>query len=169
MNNITKGELMGKTFNLLKKVNQFFADIGGIALTFMMCLIVADVILRCFNYPILGAYEMEALSLAIVIGFSMPKASMDRNHIQMEMVIERLPAQRKAIMNTFTRIICIVLFGIIGYNLFLVGNEYLSTGETSATLQIPFYPIAYCVAVCCILQCFVFVSDIVKIWRGQYE
>jgi TRAP-type C4-dicarboxylate transport system permease small subunit len=160
---------MEKMFNLLQKVSRAFTDIGGVALTFMMCLTVADVILRCFNYPILGAYEMVALSLAIVIGFSIPKASMDRSHIQMEMVIERLPAQGRALLNTFTRILCIILFGIIGYNLIVVGNEFLSTGETSATLQIPFYPIAYCIAVCCFLQCFVFVSDIVKIWRGQYE
>jgi len=160
---------MEKKFNLLQKVCRLFTDIGGVALTFMMCLTVADVILRCFNYPILGAYEMVALSLAIVIGFSIPKASMDRNHIQMEIVIERMTSERRAVLNTFTRICSIILFGVIAYNLFLIGNEYLSTGETSATLQIPFYPIAYCIAVCCFLECLVLVFDIVKIWRGQYE
>jgi len=160
---------MEKKINLLQKVCRLFTDIGGVALTFMMCLTVADVILRCFNYPILGAYEMVALSLAIVIGFSIPKASMDRNHIQMEIVIERMTSERRAVLNTFTRICSIILFGVIAYNLFLIGNEYLSTGETSATLQIPFYPIAYCIAVCCFLECLVLVFDIVKIWRGQYE
>ncbi|OPY71775.1 MAG: Tripartite ATP-independent periplasmic transporter [Syntrophorhabdus sp. PtaU1.Bin058] len=160
---------MEKVFNLLQKVSTVFTDIGGVALTFMMCLTVADVILRCFNHPILGAYEMVALSLAIVIGFSVPRVSIDRGEVQMEILLERLSPGNRAILNTFTRILCIGLFVVIGYNLILVGNEFRSNGETSATLQIPFFPIAYCISVCCFLECFVFVFDIVKIWRGQYE
>ena len=160
---------MKGAFNVLERVTRIFIDIGGVALTFMMCLTVADVVLRSFGYPILGAYELVGLSLAIVIGFSIPKVSMDRGQVYMEILLERLPAKNRAILNTFTRILCIILFGIIGWNLFLVGNEFHSTGEVSATIRIPFFPIAYCIAVCCLLECFVFIFDIVKIWRGQYE
>jgi TRAP-type C4-dicarboxylate transport system permease small subunit len=155
--------------NIIERVSRIFADIGGVALTFMMCLTVADVVLRTFDYPILGAYEMVGLSLAIVIGFSIPKVSMDRGQVYMEIILERLPSRNRAILNTFTRILCIILFSVIGWNLFLVGNEFLATGEVSPTINIPFFPIAYCVAVCCFLECLVFVFDIVKIWRGQYE
>ena len=42
-------------------------------------------------------------------------------------------------------------------------------GNTHATIQLPFYPVAYGVAVCCLLECCVFIFDIVRIWRGQYE
>ena len=160
---------MKSAFNVLERVTRIFIDIGGVALTFMMCLTVADVVLRSFGYPILGAYELVGLSLAIVIGFSIPKVSMDRGQVYMEILLERLPAKNRAVLNTFTRILCIILFGIIGWNLFLVGNEFHATGEVSATIRIPFFPIAYCIAICCFLECLVFISDIVKIWRGQYE
>ena len=33
----------------------------------------------------------------------------------------------------------------------------------------PFYPIAYGVAVSCFIQCLVMVCDIVKIFGGKYE
>jgi TRAP-type C4-dicarboxylate transport system permease small subunit len=160
---------MKSAFNVLERVTRISIDIGGVALTFMMCLTVADVVLRSFGYPILGAYELVGLSLAIVIGFSIPKVSMDRGQVYMEILLERLPAKNRAVLNTFTRILCIILFGIIGWNLFLVGNEFHATGEVSATIRIPFFPIAYCIAICCFLECLVFISDIVKIWRGQYE
>jgi len=161
---------MTKTaLDMLQRVSRIFADIGGVALTFMMCLTVADVVLRTFDYPIMGAYEMVALSLAIVIGFSIPKVSMDRGQVYMEIILERLPSRKRAILNTFTRILCIILFSVIGWNLFLVGNEFLATGEVSPTINIPFFPIAYCLSVCCFLECLVFVFDIVKIWRGQYD
>ncbi len=31
------------------------------------------------------------------------------------------------------------------------------------------YPIAYGIAVCCLLECCVFIFEIVGIWRGEYE
>jgi len=38
-----------------------------------------------------------------------------------------------------------------------------------ADLQLPFYPVAYGVAVSCFVQCLVLVADMVKIYRGEYE
>jgi len=34
---------------------------------------------------------------------------------------------------------------------------------------LPIYPVAYGVAVCCFLQCAVFLFDIVKIWSRAHE
>jgi hypothetical protein len=39
----------------------------------------------------------------------------------------------------------------------------------SLTLQLPFYPVAYGVAVACFVQCLVLLTDVVKITRGEYE
>ena len=143
--------------------------IGGAALTFMMFLTVADVLLRIVGRPILGTYEIVGLALALVIGFGIPRVSMDRGHVYMEFIVDKLPKNSKMVMLTFTRLLCIALFVIIGYNLFSVGNEFHSSGEVSPTLKLPFFPVAYGVGVCCFIECLVFVSEIIKIWRGQYE
>ncbi len=143
--------------------------IGGSALTFMMFLTVADVLMRAGGHPILGTYEIVGLALALVIGFGIPKVSMDRGHVFMEFLIEKCPKNWKAIFNTFTRLLCIGLFLIIGYNLFSVGNEFHMSGEVSPTLKLPFFPVAYGVGVCCFIEVIVFINDIIKIWRGRYE
>lgn len=160
---------MEKIFGIFLGVTKILNIIGGTALTFMMFLTVADVFTRSGGYPILGAYEMVGLSLALVIGFGIPTVSLDRGHVYMEIVLDRLSKRNKAIMNTFTRILCIILFAIIGYNLFPIGSEFHASGEVSSTLKIPFFPVAYGVGVCCFLECFVFIFEIVKIWRGQHE
>ncbi len=143
--------------------------IGGIALSFMMFLTVADVVGRAGGHPLIGTYEIVALCLALVIGFPIPKVSIERKHVYMEFLLERLPPKGKAVMNTVTRLLCLGLFVLIGYNLFSIGNEFHLSGEVSSTIRIPFFPVAYGVGVCCFLECLVFMYDIVKIWRGDYE
>ena len=160
---------METLIRILQKVSKILSTIGGAALTFMMCLTVADVLLRAWGRPILGTYELVSLTLAIVIGFSIPKVSLDRGHVYMEIVLEKLSKRDRAIMNTFTRMLGLILFAIIGYNLFLIGNEFHVSGEVSSTLKLPFFPISYFVGVCCFIECFVFMFDIVKVWRGKYE
>jgi len=160
---------MMRLFGVLLGVNKILSYIGGAALTFMMLLTVADVILRAGGRPILGTYEIVSFSLAIVIGFTIPKVSLDRGHVFMEIVLDKVSKDSKAILNTFTRLLCLILFAIVGYNLFLIGNELITSGEVSSTLKLPFYPIAYGVGVCCFIECFVFIFDIAKIWRGEYE
>ena len=160
---------METLFGVLVRVSKILGYIGGAALTFMMFLTVADVLMRAGGHPILGTYEMVALSLAIVIGFTIPKVSLERANVYMEILLEKLSKRNRAIMNTFTRILCILLFAIIGYNLLLIGNEFHTSGEVSSTLKIPFFPIPYFVGISCFIECFVFIFHIVKIWRGEYE
>ena len=154
---------------LLRAVSDWLNAIGAITLTFMMLLTVADVLLRATGHPILGTYEVVGILLAVVIGFSIPKVSMDEGHVYMEFLIDRLSRRNKAVMLTFTRLLCIGLFLLIGINLFSVANEFRLSGEVTPTIQLPFYPAAYGVGVCCFLECLVFVFDILKIWKPRHE
>ena len=154
---------------VLRFVSKCLNLIAGIALTLMMCLTVADVLLRATGRPIIGTYEVVALSLAVVIGFGIPKVSLDKGHVYMEFLLEKLGPRGKDIMNTFTRILVLILFIFIGYNLFNVGAEFRASGEVSPTIKLPFYPVAFGVGVCCLLECLVFIGEIVTIWRGQHE
>lgn len=160
---------MDHVFNLLKFVSKVLNSIAGIAVTFMMLLTVADVFLRAGGHPIIGTFEIVALLLGLVIGFGIPQVSLDRGHVYMEFLLEKLSQRGRNLMNTFTRVLCLILFGFIGYNLFNVGARFHASGEVSPTIQIPFYPVAYGVAVCCLLECCVFFFDILKIWKGEYE
>jgi TRAP-type C4-dicarboxylate transport system permease small subunit len=160
---------MASQFKTLRFVSKLLNIIAGIAVTVMMFLTVADVLLRAGGHPIIGTYEIVSLLLALVIGFGIPQVSLDRGHVYMDFLLEKLSKRGKKVMNTMTRLFCIFFFLPLGYNLFNVGARFHASGEVSATIKIPFYPVAYGVAVCCLLECCVFIFDIVRVWRGQYE
>jgi TRAP-type C4-dicarboxylate transport system permease small subunit len=154
---------------ILRFISSLLNTIAGIAVTFMMLLTVADVLLRAGGRPIIGTFEIVSLLLALVIGFGIPQVSIDRGHVYMDFLMDKLSKRWRNVMNTFTRVLCLILFAFIGINLFNVGARFQASGEVSPTIMIPFYPVAYGVAVCCLLECCVFMFDIVRIWRGQYE
>ena len=159
-------EVFLKTIN---GVSRFLNIIAGISLTFLMLLTITDVILRGFKSPVPGTFEMVAFAGAVVIGFSVPLTSWLRGHIFVDFFILKFSQKGRDIFNIATRCVVIVLFFLIGWNLIKYGMDLQKSGEVSLTLQMPFYPVAYGVGVCCFVQCLVLVCDIVKIFGGKYD
>ena len=143
--------------------------ISGAAIVVVIMITVVDIILRAAGFSVSGAFELVALSGAFILGLGIPFTSWTRSHIYMEFVIEKLPSRGQNILNTFTRVICIILFLVIGVNLFRVAHGFTTSGEVSPTILLPIAPFVYGLAVACIFECLVFVSDIMKIWEGKYE
>jgi TRAP-type C4-dicarboxylate transport system permease small subunit len=155
--------------NSIGRLSHFINVIAGIAITFIMFLTVLDVILRSFRRPIIGTYELVAFSGAVVVGFAIPLTSWMRGHIYVDIFTAKLSKAARSIFNVITRCMGIGLFFLIGWNLIKVGMDLQQSGEVSLTLQLPFYPVAYGVAVSCFVQCLVLLADMVKIIRGEYE
>jgi TRAP-type C4-dicarboxylate transport system permease small subunit len=158
-----------RLLNSVGRLSRLINVIAGIAITFMMLLTVLDVILRSFRRPIVGTYELVAFSGAVVVGFAIPLTSWLRGHIYVDFFTSKLPKTARSVFNLITRAMGIALFLLIGWHLIKVGMDLQQTGEVSLTLQLPFYPVAYGVAVSCFVQCLVLLADIVKIFRGDYE
>jgi len=151
------------------KLSKFLNSISCLALVSIMVLTVTDVVLRIFKRPITGTYEMVGLLGAIVIGFGIPLTSWIRGHIFVDFLTQMMPRERRNVVNIFTRLMGIGLFLIAGWNLIIVGMDLYHTGEVSLTRQLPFYPIAYGLAVSCFVQCLVLMCDIIKILGEGYE
>ncbi len=160
---------VGAFVKTIKAVSKFLHLIAGISLTFLMALTLVDILLRGFNRPIIGTYELVALAGAVVIGFSMPSTSLFRQHIYLDFFLEKSHRHVKNATNIITRTAAIALFCVIGWNLIKYGIDLGKSGEVSLTLQIPFYPVAYGIALCCFTQCLVLVCDIIRIIGGEYE
>jgi TRAP-type C4-dicarboxylate transport system permease small subunit len=150
----------------LSRVTNF---IGGVSLAFIMFLTVADIILRSLRRPIIGTYEIVAFSGAVVIGFSVPLTTWMRGHVYTDFLVLRFSQKIRNVVNISTRCLGIGLFFIIGWNLIKYGMDLHRSGEVSATLTMPFYPVAYGVSICCFIQCLVLLCDILKIFGGEYE
>jgi len=160
---------MGWFLDKIWKLSRLINFIAGVSLSFIMFLTVADIILRSFRRPILGTYEIVAFSGAVVIGFSVPFTSWMRGHVYTDFLILRFSQKIKNIFNIITRCLGILLFLMIGWNLIKYGMDLKKAGEVSLTLTMPFYPVAYGLAIACFVQCLVLLCDILKIFGGKYE
>ncbi|NLT21535.1 MAG: TRAP transporter small permease [Syntrophorhabdus sp.] len=161
---------MGAILWITEKLSKWMSVIAGAALTAIMLLTVCDVFLRYFfDRPIIGTFEMVGFGGAIAIGFSIPITSWMRGHIFVDFFVQKFNKVGQGIVNVITRLGGIALFYLIGYNLLKYGHDLYVSGEVSLTRQIPFYPIAYGMAICCFIQCLVLICDLFKIFGGQYE
>src|SRR3989304_5462726 len=83
----------------------WFARFAIVGIMILTCF---DVLLRYFfNRPIIGTYDLVGLFGAMVIGFSIPKTSLEKGHIIMEFLITNLPVKLQIVFNIVTRCLAI--------------------------------------------------------------
>lgn len=154
-------------FEFIKKFNRFFFIIGGFAVVFMMLITVADTILRYFKRPIVGTYELVGLSAAIVLGFSIPYTTSLKGHITVDFFTMKFKPKTKKFWLVITRILGLFLFAFMGYEMFVMATDLKNSGEVSATLQLPFYPIAYGIGICLFFQVITLIADTILAIKGE--
>ena len=151
------------------KLSKMTSLLAEVTLTVMMLLTVSDVVLRSFGRPILGTYEIIAFLGAVAVGFSVPISSWMRTHVRVDLLLSHLSPKRKDMLNIATRCVVLAFFILLSWRLVAYGMHLQQANEVSITLRMPFYPIAYGLAVSFVVQCFVLICDILKIQGGTYE
>lgn len=154
---------------VVSKISGWMNNISSVVLAFMILLTVADVTLRLFRRPIIGTYEIVALSGAIIIGFSIPLTSLRRAHVNVDFFILKLSPGVRKVFNLVTKCLGVGLFLILGWNLFILGEDLYNAEEVTPTRHIPFYPILYGIGICCLFQCFVLLFDLMNLYEGRDE
>jgi TRAP-type C4-dicarboxylate transport system permease small subunit len=160
---------MGGFLRAVLRTDEAMQVLSSIALTFIVLLTTADVVLRAFGRPIPGVYEIVAMCGGIVVGFGVPLTSWLRGHIQVDFLVLKLSPGKRKVVNIITRCVGIAMFVMIGYNIIKIGSDFRAGGEVSPTLQIPIYPIAYSVGFCFLMVSLVLFCDVLKVLGGQYE
>jgi len=149
------------------KLDLSFQVVAGLVLAFMMVVTLADVIMRTFGKPIVGGVELICFSGAVVIGFALPYSSWKKAHIFVDFLVVKLSPRSRTILQAVTRAIGSLLFLFIGYNFILYGQDLIKTGEVSAGLRLPYYPITFGLAVSCFLESLTLLCDLLRLFSGE--
>ncbi|MBI5583537.1 MAG: TRAP transporter small permease [Deltaproteobacteria bacterium] len=164
---------MAGTQRILAAVGKYLNDIGGVTLTLMMLLTVTDVVLRYLGKPLTGTYELMSMAGALVIGLTIAQTSLDNAHVNVDMLTQALADRSwsKRILLLFTRLLGIGIFAQLAWALYLKGNDLYGTHEVSLTLQVPIYPVAYGLSLCCLVESLVLVARLFREWTpgGEHE
>jgi TRAP-type C4-dicarboxylate transport system permease small subunit len=154
---------LGATLALSKCMD----GVAGTVLVLIMLLTSLDVILRYLGYPIPGTYDLVSLGAAFVLGFAIPRTSLDKTHVSVDILVERFP-RRRVIFDIGTRILGFFFFFLLGWNLIKMGISFARTGDSTQTLSLPFYPIAFALGICAFMECIVLLSDITRaVYKGE--
>ena len=135
--------------------------IAATAVFAMMSLTCVDVFLRYFfRMPIPGTYEIVALLGAVAVSFAMAHTLAERGHVAVSLVVQLFPKWLQDIIEGIISIFGIVLFGLIAWQSVLYGMDCQRAGEVSMTLELPFYPIIYGVALGAGVVCLVLLVNL---------
>jgi len=155
-------------FAFERKICRFLLLISGITLAVMLLFTVTDVLMRAFGKPILGGFEIISFLGAVVIGFALPYTSLYNGHVAVDFFLEIVPKNVSSWMQIATRILVIILFIWMGWNFILISFDLMRTKTVTPVFRMPFYPISFGLAFCCLIQCFTLYSQIVRIWGDRH-
>jgi TRAP-type C4-dicarboxylate transport system permease small subunit len=155
----------------LQAINKGLDFVAGVALVAIVLLTCSDVTGRYLGHPVKGAYDMVSMMGVFMIGFALPRTAWEKGHVVVDILVSKVPEAAGTALALITRILAIALFVIITWNLFDMGASFFKTKDATMTIGIPFYPVAYALALCTFVQCLVLVADIVRICvaRGSHE
>ena len=150
---------------VIASASGWFNYVACVAVVVMMLLSCADVILRLLGSPIPGTYEMVGLLGAVIIAFAMAYTSLQRGHIAVDMIYEKLPPRMQCLIDGAVGLTGAALFGVIAWQSAVYGADLRQSGEVSLTLQMPLYPSVYGIAFGCGLLALVQFVDFVKSFK----
>jgi len=146
-----------------RRLSRWFEWIGLVGLLVMMVVTCIDVVgAKVFRSPLLGSIDIVQLAQTVAIAFAASMALILGRHIQVEFFIRLLPRRVGAVVNSVILLLCLGLFMVILWRLFLFGYLLQTSGDYSATVYIPYYPFAYGIALACIPICLVFILEFLK-------
>jgi len=146
---------MKNIFHVVKYLSRIMFWIASVAIASIVVLTVCDVVLRRFGMPIAFTYEVVVLLGAIAIGFSVPQTTLDKSHVSMDFLTEKVSEQWQKALYGITRCLGIGMFAIFAWRIFILASNFKKAGEVTPILQIPVYPVAFGVGVCFVVECLV--------------
>ncbi|MBU2234613.1 MAG: TRAP transporter small permease [Proteobacteria bacterium] len=143
-------------------VSRGFNVVAGAAVILMMVLTCADVVLRLLRQPITGTYEIVGFLGTVIVSFSLAFTSLEKGHIAVELLVEKLPRRMQVGIEAVTSLIGAALFSLITWQSLVYAADIRQSGEVSVTLTMPIYPFIYGIAAGSGLLCLVLLSECLR-------
>lgn len=156
----------GKSVHRLSSILNFVSGFCLVGMTGLTC---ADVVLRLFRHPILGTYEIVGFLGATIAGLAMAFTTMKGGHVAVAVLVMQLSRRIQTTIFTITHLLSIALFALLTWECISYGNDLRTSGEVSLTLEFPFFPVLYGLALSSFVVCLVLWVDLWGVLAGKKE
>lgn len=132
---------MESFWGLVLAAGRFLDRLAGWLLVAVMLLVVANVVLRgAFKLPVFGAYEYVGLLTALVIAFSLARCEAQNGHIDISLLIDRLPPGVRAAAAVLTGAAGCGFWAAVSWYVLAYARTLALKGQVTSTAQLPASP-----------------------------
>ena len=123
---------------VIQRMNRWVAGVGAWSLVFLMLLTAADVLGRdLLDCPVPGTVELSQYLLAVFILLGLAYTQQVKGHVNVSVLISRLPASGQLLLRLISSVLSLVLFGLLAWQGWVVG---LAERTVSDLLRVPQFP-----------------------------
>ena len=148
---------------ILCRLNEFLNRLlmiaGGVAVVALMVLATGNVVLRVFDVPFRGTYEIVSFLGALTVASALAYTQKHRDHIVVDVLAERFSPPVLRLVTIASDVVVALFFSVVSYKMALWGRKIMLSGELSETLKVPYHPYIFAVAFCCGLLAFTAAVD----------
>lgn len=128
-------------------INKILMIIGGIAVLALMTLATTNVVLRIFNMPYKGTYELVSFLGAVVIALALGFTQKTKSNIIVDILTDKFPKDLQEFIDKIADNVIMFFFGLVAWQTYIYGMKIYESNEVSETLKIAFYPFVIIVSV----------------------
>ena len=136
------------------------------SLAAMVTLVLIDICgNKFFKVPLTGGIELVSLLSVVAISFAIAQTQVAHGHIEVEMLVRKLPRTSQKVISTVVHCFSICLFLILTWQSYTYGLALQSSGEVSMTVRIPYYPFVWGLGLCGLVVVLVLIMQMIKMLR----
>jgi len=140
-------------------VSNILLVLAGALLTAMMVLACANMVLRFFDRPVLGTYELMGFMGALVTALALAGTQLKGGHIALTVMAGMLPKPLERAIDAISSLACAAFFALAAWRTTIWGTTLIDTGELSETLRIPYHPFVFITALGCAMLALTLLAD----------
>jgi TRAP-type C4-dicarboxylate transport system permease small subunit len=157
-------------FKSLKALVYALVFVSGLCVFMMIGIICADVILRRFDHPIKGAYDMVKIAGAVTLASALPYTTAVKGHVAIEYFFHKLNRTGRVVVDSVVRLLGIGLFAFLSWRSFIYGLELRRSGQVAQTLEVlPIFWVPWIIAFCCLVVILVIVYNMIHPGREMIK
>jgi TRAP-type C4-dicarboxylate transport system permease small subunit len=140
-------------------------------LVLIMLITWADVLgSKLFVYPVPGLTDIVTSLHLVVIASAIAATEVKGLHVRVLFFVQKLPKRVQIAFSAFAAAVTVVYFIVLAWQGYELGVSLFTAGETTSTILIPLWPLAFWLALCSIPACLVFLSELLlSVFGGTKE